>query len=45
MTLLDNRAAIQRDLDRLVEWADRILMKFDMNKYKVLHLGRKNPLQ
>ena len=40
--MLKGRTVIQRDLHMLDEWDDRNLMKFDKNKCKVLHKGRKN---
>ncbi|KAK4832935.1 hypothetical protein QYF61_026578 [Mycteria americana] len=39
----DGHAAIQRDHNRLEEWADRNLMKFNKEKCKVLHLGKNSP--
>ena len=36
---------IQRDLDRLEEWADRRHIKFSQDKCRVVYLGRKSPLQ
>jgi len=34
---------MQKDLDRLVEWADKWQMQFNVSKCKVMHVGKKNP--
>ncbi|KAJ7417970.1 rna-directed dna polymerase from mobile element jockey-like [Willisornis vidua] len=45
VNLLEDRRAVQRDLDRLERWADSNWMKFNKAKDWVLHFGHNSPKQ
>jgi hypothetical protein len=41
--VVEDAARLQADIDRIVEWCDRWLMKLNVGKCKVMHIGFKNP--
>ncbi|PKU41098.1 rna-directed dna polymerase from mobile element jockey-like [Limosa lapponica baueri] len=43
VNMLEGKDVIQKDVDRLEKWACVNLIKFNQDKYRVLHLGHSNP--
>ena len=40
---VEERTILQTDLTRLMEWSETWQMKFNVNKFKVMHYGFNNP--
>ena len=40
-----NRIALQADIIRLINWAKKWQLSFNVKKCKVMHIGRNNPRQ
>ena len=43
VTTIEDREQIKRDLIKLMEWADKWQMSFNVDKCKVMHIGSRNP--
>ena len=43
MSSNDNPPTLQHDLQQLEKWSEKWQLRFNLNKCKVMHLGRQNP--
>ena len=43
MSSNDNHPTLQHDLQQLEKWSEKWQLRFNLNKCKVMHLGRQNP--
>ena len=41
--VVNGNEVLQRDLNNIKEWADKWKMEFNVDKCKVMHIGRDNP--
>jgi len=39
ITVLEDAGSLQEDLNRLVQWSEKWLLKFNPDKCKVMHIG------
>ena len=40
---VNGKEVLQRDLNNIKTWAEKLKMEYDVNKCMIMHLGRLNP--